>query len=96
VSDIKPAKEDAEEANVNAQQGSGKSLAKTFSLVALFTLLSKFAGLARDMVIGHTFGLGLIADSYNFAYSITGTILVLFGGQGGPFQTRQQPTTANS
>ncbi|MFA7339106.1 MAG: murein biosynthesis integral membrane protein MurJ [Candidatus Obscuribacterales bacterium] len=89
MSDIKPANEkaEAEEANLNAQQGSGKSLAKTFSLVALFTLLSKFAGLARDMVIGHTFGLGLIADSYNFAYSITGTILVLFGGQGGPFHT---------
>ena len=66
---------------------SGKSLAKTFSLVALFTLLSKFAGLARDIVVGQTFGLGLIADAYNYAYSITGTILVLFGGQGGPFHT---------
>lgn len=84
MSDIKPANE---KANENAQQGSGKSLAKTFSLVALFTLLSKFAGLARDIVIGTTFGLGLIADAYNFAYSITGTILVLFGGQGGPFHT---------
>ncbi|MBP9092828.1 murein biosynthesis integral membrane protein MurJ [bacterium] len=102
MSDIKPANE---KANENAQQGSGKSLAKTFSLVALFTLLSKFAGLARDIVIGTTFGLGLIADAYNFAYSITGTILVLFGGQGGPFHTaafsvltgkREDATTVNN
>lgn len=79
MSDIKPATEKA--------QSSGKSLAKTFSLVALFTLLSKFAGLARDIVVGHAFGLGIVADAYNYAYSITGTILVLFGGQGGPFHT---------
>lgn len=84
MSDIKPASENAKD---DAKQGSGKSLAKTFSLVALFTLLSKFAGLARDMVVGHAFGLGLVADAYNYAYSITGTILVLFGGQGGPFHT---------
>lgn len=84
MSDIKPV---SEKANGNLQPSSGKSLAKTFSLVALFTLLSKFAGLARDIVIGQAFGLGLIADAYNYAYSITGTILVLFGGQGGPFHT---------
>lgn len=84
MSDIKPV---SEKASSNLQPSSGKSLAKTFSLVALFTLLSKFAGLARDIVIGQAFGLGLIADAYNYAYSITGTILVLFGGQGGPFHT---------
>ncbi|MDQ5934557.1 MAG: putative lipid flippase MurJ [Cyanobacteriota bacterium erpe_2018_sw_21hr_WHONDRS-SW48-000092_B_bin.40] len=84
MSDIKPA---TEKANDDATPGSGKSLAKTFSLVALFTLLSKFAGLARDMIVGHAFGLGIVADAYNYAYSITGTILVLFGGQGGPFHT---------
>lgn len=79
MSDIKPASD--------TPPSSGKSLAKTFSLVAFFTLLSKFAGLARDMVVGHAFGLGIVADAYNYAYSITGTILVLFGGQGGPFNT---------
>lgn len=84
MSDIKPA---SEKANEDAKPGSGKSLAKTFSLIALFTLLSKFAGLARDIVVNQAFGLGLIADAYNYAYSITGTILVLFGGQGGPFHT---------
>ncbi|CAN5435718.1 murein biosynthesis integral membrane protein MurJ [soil metagenome] len=72
---------------IDIEPSSGKSLAKTFSLVALFTLLSKFAGLARDIVVNQCFGQGLITDSYNFAYSITGTILVLFGGQGGPFHT---------
>ncbi len=67
-------------------------LAKTFSMVALFTLLSKFAGLARDIIINKALGLGLVQDAYNYAYSITGTILVLFGGQGGPFHSATMTT----
>ncbi len=67
-------------------------LAKTFSMVALFTLFSKFAGLARDIIINKALGLGLVQDAYNYAYSITGTILVLFGGQGGPFHSATMTT----
>jgi putative peptidoglycan lipid II flippase len=62
-------------------------LAKTFSLVAVLTVLSKFAGLARDIVVNQHFGLGLVADAYNYAYQLTGTPLVLFGGLGGPFHS---------
>ncbi|MBS2008836.1 MAG: murein biosynthesis integral membrane protein MurJ [Cyanobacteria bacterium SZAS TMP-1] len=60
-------------------------LAKVFSLVFLFTIFSKFAGLARDMVVLSAYGAGLTSDAYNYAYLVTGNILVLFGGLGGPF-----------
>jgi len=63
------------------------SLGKTFSLVALFTVLSKFAGLLRDMVVASAFGTTMIADAYNIATLFTGNILVLFGGLGGPFHS---------
>ena len=60
-------------------------LAKVFSLVFIFTIFSKFAGLARDIVVLSAYGAGLTSDAYNFAYLVTGNILVLFGGLGGPF-----------
>ncbi|MBU6450331.1 MAG: murein biosynthesis integral membrane protein MurJ [Cyanobacteria bacterium REEB67] len=59
---------------------------KVFSpLVALLTIFSKFVGLARDIVVLSAFGAGLASDSYNYAYMVTGGVLVLFGGLGGPF-----------
>lgn len=64
-----------------------EGIAKTFGIVALLNFLSKFIGLARDIVVAHTFGTSLVADSYNYAYMFTGNILVLFGGQGGPFHS---------
>jgi len=60
-------------------------LAKVFSLVFIFTIFSKFAGLARDMVVLSAYGAALTSDAYNYAYLVTGNILVLFGGLGGPF-----------
>ncbi len=71
------------------QPGRGKreGIAKTFGIVALLNFLSKFVGLARDIVVAHTFGTTLVADAYNYAYMFTGNILVLFGGQGGPFHS---------
>lgn len=63
------------------------SLGKTFSLVALLTVLSKFAGLARDIIILQYFGTTRIADAFNVATLFTGNILVLFGGLGGPFHS---------
>lgn len=64
-------------------------------MVAVFTLASKFAGLARDVTVNGAFGQGLISDSYNYAYTITGTVLVLFGGQGGPFHSSSFTTLIN-
>ncbi|HNM50427.1 MAG TPA: hypothetical protein PKN86_12010, partial [Candidatus Obscuribacter sp.] len=74
-------------ADSSSQLKKQPSLGKTFSLVALFTVLSKFAGLLRDMVVASAFGTTLIADAYNIATLFTGNILVLFGGLGGPFHS---------
>jgi putative peptidoglycan lipid II flippase len=63
------------------------SLGKSFSLVAVLTVISKLAGLVRDIVIARAYGLGVLADAYNIAYLFTGNILVLFGGLGGPFHS---------
>jgi putative peptidoglycan lipid II flippase len=62
-------------------------LGKVFGLVAILTVLSKVAGLARDVIVLQFFGTSLINDAYNYAYLLTGNILVLFGGLGGPFHS---------
>lgn len=64
-----------------------KSVGKVFGIVAILTVLSKFAGLARDIVVSKAFGQGVITDAYQFAYLLTGNILILFGGLGGPFHS---------
>ena len=33
----------------------------------------------------HAYGAGVITDAYNYAYLLTGNVLILFGGLGGPF-----------
>lgn len=63
------------------------SLGKTFSVVAILTVLSKVVGLVRDIVVAHAYGTSIIADAYNYAYLFTGNILILFGGLGGPFHS---------
>jgi len=70
-----------------ADKKKGPSLGKVFSLVALLTIAAKFAGLARDIVVLKEFGTSLTADAYNIAYILTGNILILFGGLGGPFHS---------
>lgn len=61
------------------------SMARTFGIVAVLTVLSKFAGLARDIMVARAYGTGVISDAYNYAYMFTGNILILLGGLGGPF-----------
>lgn len=61
------------------------SMAKTFGIVAALTVLSKFAGLARDVVVGGRYGTGVISDAYLNATQFTGTVFILLGGLGGPF-----------
>ncbi len=62
-------------------------LGKIFGLVALLTIASKLAGLARDIIVLQFFGTSYINDAYNYAYLLTGNILILFGGLGGPFHS---------
>jgi putative peptidoglycan lipid II flippase len=63
------------------------SLGKTFSIVALLTVMSKVVGLLRDIVVAAAYGTSVLADAYNYAYLFTGNILILFGGLGGPFHS---------
>jgi putative peptidoglycan lipid II flippase len=62
-------------------------LGKTFSIVALLTIVSKIVGLLRDVVVAAAYGTTVLADAYNYAYLFTGNILILFGGLGGPFHS---------
>lgn len=63
------------------------NVGKTFGIVAILTVLSKVAGLIRDIVVAQAYGTGIVADAYNYAYLFTGNILILFGGLGGPFHS---------
>lgn len=70
-----------------SKKGGSESMGKTFSVVAVLTVLSKVAGLVRDQVVAYAYGAGVLADAYNYAYMFTGNILILFGGLGGPFHS---------
>ncbi len=70
-----------------APGGKKQSLGKTFSIVAVLTVLSKCAGLIRDIVVLQAFGTNYLSDAFNNATLFTGNILILFGGLGGPFHS---------
>lgn len=70
------------------------SLSKTFSLVAILSVLSKVMGLARDVLVASAYGTTILADAYNYAYLFTGNVLILFGGLGGPFHSATVSTLA--
>lgn len=64
-----------------------QKLFKVVGFVGLVILASKILGLARDLVIAKVYGTSIVADAYNFAYLLTGNVLVLIGGIGGPFHS---------
>lgn len=66
---------------------SNRKLFKTAGFVGIVTLISKFFGLIRDLVIARFYGTSIAADAYNFAYLLTGNALILLGGLGGPFHS---------
>ncbi len=61
-----------------------KSIKEIAFVVSLGTLLSKFGGMARQLVIAGAFGISGAYDAYNYAYIIPGFFLVLLGGINGP------------
>jgi putative peptidoglycan lipid II flippase len=63
------------------------SLGRTFSIVALLSVVSKIIGLIRDIFVASFYGAGVLSDAYNYAYLFTGNVLILFGGLGGPFHS---------
>lgn len=52
------------------QKKSHPSLGRKMSVVGLFTLISRVAGLARDVVIAHIFGTQKVADAFYVAFRI--------------------------
>jgi putative peptidoglycan lipid II flippase len=71
-----------------------RSLANIAAIVAIATLLSKVAGLGRQVAIAAVFGVGPAAGAYNFAYVIPGFLLILLGGINGPFHSAIVSTLA--
>jgi putative peptidoglycan lipid II flippase len=64
-----------------------RSLAGIAGIVAIATLISKVFGLIRQQAIAAAFGVGVVADAYNYAYAIPGFFLILLGGINGPFHS---------
>ncbi|PSB01827.1 murein biosynthesis integral membrane protein MurJ [Merismopedia glauca] len=71
----------------NQKQKTGRSLAGIAGIVAIATLISKLFGLIRQQAIAAAFGVGVVADAYNYAYAIPGFFLILLGGINGPFHS---------
>jgi putative peptidoglycan lipid II flippase len=69
------------------QQKVSRSIAGIAGIVAAGTLISKIVGLVRQQSIAAAFGLGVVADAYQYAYVIPGFLLILLGGINGPFHS---------
>ena len=61
-----------------------KTIKEIAFVVTLGTLLSKFGGMGRQLVIAGAFGISASYDAYNYAYIIPSFFLVLLGGINGP------------
>ncbi|GAA6620499.1 murein biosynthesis integral membrane protein MurJ [Scytonema sp. NUACC26] len=64
-----------------------RSLAGIAGIVTIATLISKLFGLLRSTCVAAVFGVGSVADAYNYAYIIPGFLLVLLGGINGPLHS---------
>lgn len=60
-------------------EANSEGLMKSSGVVSFMTLLSRFLGLARDMVIAHFFGASAGADSFFLAFKIPNFFRRLFG-----------------
>jgi len=63
------------------------NLFKISLMIAAITILSKFAGFFRDVMIAKEFGATLVSDAYFYASQFPALAIVLLGGLGGPFHT---------
>ena len=68
----------------NKKSPSVGSIAK---LVAIATLVSKFFGFIRELVVNAAFGIGSVRNAYSYAYTIPGFLFILIGGINGPFHS---------
>ena len=63
------------------------NLFKVSLMIALVTILSKFAGFFRDVMIAKSYGATLVSDAYFYASQFPALAIILLGGLGGPFHT---------
>lgn len=64
-----------------------RSLTNIAAIVTIATLISKLFGLLRSTCIAAAFGVGAVANAFNFAYIIPGFLLIVIGGLNGPLHT---------
>jgi putative peptidoglycan lipid II flippase len=64
-----------------------KSLVSIAKVVAIATILSKFAGLIRQVLINSAFGLSIVATAFSYSYVIPSFFFILLGGINGPFHS---------
>jgi len=55
------------------------SLVKSTFIIMIVSLISRFLGFVRDMLIANNFGAGMYTDAYNLAVSVPETIFTLVG-----------------
>ena len=55
------------------------NLIKTSIMIALVTILSKFAGFFRDVMIAKSYGATLVSDAYFYASQFPALAIVLLG-----------------
>lgn len=72
---------------MSKQEKPSRTLAGITGIVAIATLISKVFGLVRQQAIAAAFGVGAVAEAYNYAYNIPGFLLILLGGINGPFHS---------
>ena len=63
------------------------SILKAAWLIALVTIVSKFIGFARDMVVANFYGATFVSDAYFYALQIPSLAIIILGGVGGPFHS---------
>ena len=61
-----------------------KSIFRIAGLIAVLTIISKFAGFLRDVFVAQAYGATSVSDAYFYAYQIPSLALILLGGLGGP------------
>jgi putative peptidoglycan lipid II flippase len=64
-----------------------RSLSNIAGIIAIATLVSKFFGLGRQVVLAAVFGLGTAYGAYQYATIIPSFFLILLGGINGPFHS---------
>lgn len=78
------------ETTISEKDGNGNketSLLKAAGLIAFITIISKFIGFIRDVVIAGCYGASTVSDAYFYAYQLPALAIVLLGGVGGPFHS---------